>query len=320
MKQKKNIYRRLLTCCIIAAALASCCDQFDLNQLQNPSKLVVYCFPSDADTTYISVTNSVGVKKYADTHKIHNIASARVSYTVNGQPRPVSQQADGTFYVVGTHQPGDHVCISVEHPDYATVSAQTTVPEQVPVELKDVREVMEYDSYWLEMGHYYQLRATFTDPVASTDYYAVRVRVYGIVGDNHPMEFWPDIATIDEPQLQGLSDIDGDFGFENEYYQHFYIFNDQGINGQTYTMHLDIQAQHYSDNPEEPARYQVLLYKIAPEYYRFLKSINEVENNELARSGFAQLMPTYTNIRQGAGVLGGYWWQASNWCELTEEK
>lgn len=318
MKQKKNIHWRLFICCVIVAALTSCKDHFDLDQLQNPSKLVLYCFPSSADTTYISVTNSVGVKKYADTHKIAKVADARVSYAVNGQPRQVQRQDDGTFYVLGAHQPGDRVSISVEHPDYASVSAETVVPERVPVELRDVREVVEYDSYWLELVHYYQLRATFTDPAATTDYYAVRVRVQGFSGDNRPQEYWPEIFTLDEPLLQSLSGIDEDFGFENEYYSRFYIFSDQDINGQTYTMHLDIQALHYSYDPDSPAHYQVLLYKIAPEYYYFLKSINDVENNELAKGGFAQLMPTYTNIRQGVGVMGGYWWQASEWRLLDE--
>lgn len=308
----------LLVGCAFATVLTSCKDQFDLDQLRNPSKLVVYCFPSQADTTYVSVTNSVGVQRYADTHKTGNVADARVSYTVNGEPRPVGQLADGTFYVVGGHEPGDHVGISVEHANYAPVTAETTVPGQVAVQLNDVREVSEYDSYWLEVRDFYQLRATFDDPATTNDYYAVRVRVTGRSGDGRLEEYWPEIATLDEPVLQSTSQIDEDFGFENEFYRRFYIFSDGDINGQTYTLHLNIEAQRYSLGLDEPARFQVLLYKITPEYYRYLKSVNDVENNELATSGFAQLMPTYTNIRQGAGVLGGYWLQASEWRLLDE--
>lgn len=39
----------------LGMGLTSCTDHYDLGKLQNPSKLVVYCFPATDDTTYINV-------------------------------------------------------------------------------------------------------------------------------------------------------------------------------------------------------------------------------------------------------------------------
>ncbi|MBQ9357844.1 MAG: DUF4249 domain-containing protein [Prevotella sp.] len=318
MDKKHNIIF-LLAAASIFATLCGCKDSFDLDTLQNPPKLVVYCFPSDADTTYISVTNSVGVKKFTDTRKIANLADARVSYTVNGESREVKPLDNGMFYVVGSHAPGDAVDIRVEHDDFAPVTAQTTVPLPAAVELKSVRTVREYDSYWMETREFHQLLATFTDPAATADYYAVRVLLKGFDISGDSATVWPKVETLDEPLLHGISDIDEDFGYENNFYGDLCIFSDQDINGQTYTLHLDIETKAGLPDYKLDWQYQVVLFKISPEYYRFLKSINDVENNELAQGGFAQLTPTFTNIHSGAGVLGAYTRAFSTWCRLQNE-
>ena len=41
--------------------LMSCKDSFDIDSLQEQPKLVVSCFPSMGDTTFVSVTRSVAV-------------------------------------------------------------------------------------------------------------------------------------------------------------------------------------------------------------------------------------------------------------------
>ena len=108
----------------LGVGLTSCTDHYDLDKLQNTSKLVAYCFPAADDTTYINVTASMGVKKFTDTRGIHGLDDAQVVYRVNGQERHVHQlsallpgedDADGVFYVLGGPQPGDRVEILVSH-------------------------------------------------------------------------------------------------------------------------------------------------------------------------------------------------------------
>lgn len=357
---------------LLLLAFSSCRDHFDIDSLNTEAKLVVYCFPSaNRDTTWISVTNSVPVRKYTDTRDISNLAGARIIYKVNGEQREVCKTEnaslgrtatglDPTFYVLGRHRGGDLVSVSVACDGYPSATAETTVPEQAPVELQRVVTVREYDPEWYAVRDFIQLQASFTDPAASRDYYAVRVgiREYGGVGvgvytdelGNNTSWFvndyatyrrlqheipeatwsyeitdsttiWAEIETLDEPLLNPLSSIDEDFGFENNFYGNFYIFSDEEINGQAYTLHLNIaDSRHYSSKDYNWAKaYQVVLYRISPEYYRFLKSINDVDNNELAKGGFSQLMPTFSNVLGGIGVLGGFTSAQSEWKGIDEQ-
>ncbi len=57
----------------------------------------------------------------------------------------------------------------------------------------------------------------------------------------------------------------------------------------------------------------MLLYRISPEFYRFVKSYNDMANNELAQGGFAPVSPTLSNVSGGFGLLGTYATGWSNW-------
>lgn len=48
---------------VLAFTFNSCKDQFDINVLRESPKMVVYCFPSTADTTFINVSRSIPVQQ-----------------------------------------------------------------------------------------------------------------------------------------------------------------------------------------------------------------------------------------------------------------
>lgn len=346
----------------IGVGLLSCTDHYDLDKLQNTSKLVVYCFPATDDTTYINVTASVAVKKFTDTRGIRALNDAQVTYRVNGQERSVHQlsallpgedEANGVFYVLGGHRPGDRVEIRVSHPDYGEATAEAMVPDAVPVSLDRVVTTTEFDPDWYDSRTFHKLLATFTDPATTADYYAVRVvqKQYAGSATGHVYEggqeistwyisniddyrrlceqyptiewevevsdstiSWPEIAINDEPLLNPLSEIDSDFGFSSDFYGGFCIFSDEQISGQTYTLHLNIPTyNHRGQENSWGEAYSVLLYRISPEFYRFLKSYNDMANNELAQGGFALVAPTLSNVSGGFGLLGTYATGWSDW-------
>jgi hypothetical protein len=360
--------------------MTGCKDSFDMDDLHEKAKLVVNCFPSMEDTTWIEVTHSIPVGKGATTNLQYNsmeVRNAHVVYTVNGEQRVVGwkdgisipgteAKMSGRYFVTGRHQVGDRVDIKVSAPDYADVNASTVVGEGVPVTLDSLIETQVYDEEDQYTRSVYQLSATFTDPATTTDYYAVRVRCKHYQGtaigdlrpeyvnndlyDNdewrhvvwslrHEWEYenvcsgWgevydfhlqldsiysqPEILTMSEPLLQPLGGIDSDFGFGNDFYQNFYIFTDEDINGQTYTLHLNISAYHVQAPFDEygfrPVQYQVQLYHLTPEMYRYVKSINDVDNNDLVEGGFSMVQLTYSNVRGGIGIVGGYGYSESDW-------
>lgn len=334
-------YRTLLIECIVATVLAACKDNFDIDTLHEGAKLAVSCMPSQADTTWIEVTHTIPVAK--GSHKANyqdflEVKGARIGYRVNGQARIVGWQ-EGTrnqwgeklcadrYYVVGAHQPGDQVEIRVEAEGYGSVHGATTIPQPQPIDLESVTYTRVYDPIDETSHNVYQLAATFTDPETSTDYYALRLRCMHIfnasAGDPKADSLQldtvytsPEILTYSEPLLRQITSLDNDFGFSSDFYQEFAFFSDQQINGHTYTLHLDLREdnKYLFNQPEcEPLQYQVCLYRISSEFYHYLRSINDIDNNGLAQAGMSLLSPTYSNVSGGVGFVGGYYMTKSQW-------
>ncbi|WP_036909914.1 DUF4249 domain-containing protein [Prevotella sp. FD3004] len=128
---------------------------------------------------------------------------------------------------------------------------------------------------------------------------------------------YPIINNEDEPLLNPISEMDENFGFDSDFFREFYIFSDASINGQTYTLHLNVATNATVSHYEFLMRYQVQLYHITPELYRYVKALNDVENNELAQSGFSLLTPTPSNILNGVGIMGGYNVTETEWITKT---
>lgn len=357
--------------CLSAIVLltAACKDSFDIDQLHEPSKLSICCFPSAAGITWIEVTHTISIHEGNSPSSDMIARNAHIVYKVNGKEREVHRATDeqihqtpsigaARYYVEGPHQPGDHISIDVSEEGYQPVSTETTIPLPVPIEAESLKPVTVYSNYDSEFRTFDQLTASFTDPAETRDYYALRVCQMHINGhavgradpdydtwgelyyrttyypnsyvnmlemaEKHPEAEWTielsDSAYVykkvyneSEPLLNPLSEMDEDFGFDSNYYQYFYIFSDETINGQTYTLHLNLDDIHSVDGHKFWKQYRVELYHITPEMFRYLKSINDVDNNELAEGGFSILTPTFSNVRGGIGIVGGYALSASEW-------
>lgn len=316
--------------------MTSCKDSFDIDTLHEEALLAVSCLPSQADTTWIELTHTIPVAKGAQAARYDDymeVVGAHIIYKVNGEERPVGWKpfpknrwgeklGSDRYYVVGSHQPGDRVEVGVETDGYPTVRSATTVPQPLPIDLRSVVHTRVFDAVSGSTHNVIRLTATITDPAETADYYALRLR------SKHYFERSDGSQLVDslylssrilastEPLLQLVTSLDDDFGFSGDYYQDFPIFTDQHINGQTYTLHLDMlenMAYKFSQHECAPAQYQVQLYHLSPEFYRYVKSINDIDNNNLAQRGLSMLLPTYTNVSGGVGILGAYWMTESGW-------
>ena len=300
---------------LLIALLASCKDDISLPEAGNEAKLVVYCFPSTSDTTYISVSRSLPVKQYKEGMKIKNIDDARSTYTVNGQQRKVTNSGNGIYYVVGKQKTGDKIAVTVSADSLPTASAETSIPDTVAISDPKSRQTKVYNDDYETMMDYEQVMASFKDPSATKDYYAVRVLLKNISAQYSEEDslyyeqyfYYPEINTKNEPLLVSKTNIDDAFGFSDNYYGGLCIFDDAGISGE-YTFHLNV----YDNNPFWSHSYgtkryeRVELLHLTPEYYKFLFSINAEENSDLAQYGLSQLMPTATNVNGGLGVVAGW--------------
>lgn len=273
--------KKILFFLFLALSVMSCKDEFSVSNLpEAKAKLVVYCMPSTADTTYITVSRSIPLKQYNATQKNVLIDDAAISYQLNGQTMPVTALGNGRYRVVGKQKAGDKVQLRVEAQGLEAVEASTEIPQAIGISHLATRMVRMKEDPSSNVKDFLQLQATFTDPAETHDYYAVCVRrkmlrnfhvaCYRNMGgemqvvrvyydydeyletskyqqwDSTSIEyqydnFYVPITTASEPLLNPLSDIDNDFDFSSEFYQNFYIFDDATINGKTYTLHLNIE-------------------------------------------------------------------------------
>ena len=285
--------KKILFFLFLALSIMSCKDEFSVSNLpEAKAKLVVYCMPSTADTTYITVSRSIPLKQYNATQKNVLIDNAAISYQLNGQTMPVTALGNGRYRVVGKQKAGDKVQLRVEAQGLEAVEASTEIPQAIGISHLATRMVRMKEDPSSNVKDFLQLQATFTDPAETHDYYAVCVRrkmlrnfhvaCYRNMGgemqvvrvyydydeylemskyqqwDSTSIEyqydnFYVPITTASEPLLNPLSDIDDDFDFSSDFYQNFYIFDDATINGKTYTLHLNIEPFVRATNMSDKA-------------------------------------------------------------------
>ncbi len=329
--------------CLILTCLtfASCKDDFDVDKLQDTSRLVVYCFPTEGDTTLVAVSKSLPIASFKGEMDVQSQqpVDAHIIYKVNGVELPVKRIENleearlfstnnakwhlvrlvGQYYVVGKQKEGDNIQVQVSADGFSSVSASTYIPNRVNIQMGEVRfdeKNSDADSY----SRVDKIEATFQDNASTQDYYSVMVKLRQMEGTHRDSLSWVtrdiELSTMGEPLLNRKTKLNDDFGFDDfTFYGNSYIFNDRTINGQSYTLHLeamsaDMHANEYNNYGTWDwvfgYDYIVELYKVTPEYYRFLKSINDAQSNDWADAGLMQVAPTYSNVKGGFGIVAGY--------------
>ena len=315
------------------ALLVSACEverHMSIDMLDNESRLVVYCMPSaERDTTIIQVSHSLPINgnhgAYSDAFV--PIENCDISYRVNGEARtvvalPMDESTPtvppGSYYVVGQHAPGDRIDLTVSHEGFPPTSATTVVPAPVsigPLSMRSVSRLSEYDS----RENYYQLMADIEGQ--PNEYYAVQVEQ--LVTRHY---YWADtlrcdsshasipITTLDEPLLNPLTDADEEFEYDNSFIGNLYIFAGSSLpDGRPYTLHLDVS--HYGHS----GTLRLVFYRLTPEYYRFVKSVNDANNNGMAEYGLSTITPTFSNVNGGLGFVGAYAAVVTDWLDVDPD-
>ena len=326
----------------LAAVLVACQEDMDISQLHQAPKLVVYCMPSPVETTWIDI--SLSEPLYPDGSHPDKFKPV-IIYTVNGQQQPVRSTEAGRYYADCRHQAGDHVRLEVRADGVATAIGETTIPDTVSITPIGQREIVRSTDTTNE-EYFIQLMASFTDNPLTTDYYAIdahRLDVLQRWYDDKwqtPDGDWEtrrvmlptdsiivrgEISRLDEPLLQPRTDADAEFLYEEKLLDNFHLFNDKRIttDGQPYTLHLNCYkyrswGKDYYDSSSQKhlfRGYRLTLYHLSPEFYQFVKSMNDAENNGLADYGLSQVSPTVSNVRGGLGFVGGYNRTVTAWFE-----
>lgn len=300
---------------ILTAVLSSCTYHFELDEVDASEKLVLYCFPSNKDTTVIQLSKSVPVSKREPLDK--SVRNADIHFTVNGKEQAIYWNEDSTsslpaqcYYTLGKCGKNDCQQLQAASTGLPAITAQTVMPDNFP--LKEVRLAPKGDS-----DNTLQVLVTFKDDGGTNDYYGIRLIKKEITtkdGDEDVSFQSVEFDLKDEPLLNNLSDLDEIFMFSNRFFQNLYIWDDEKIPGKEYTIRLNMDYQKdYDvdwDNFSYRAEYKIYLYKLSPEFYSYFKTLNNINNNDLGNHGLSPMLHHYTNVSNGIGVMGA--------CQITE--
>ena len=158
---------------LITFVATACSDNVSLDQLtHNPSKLVIYAFPTEGDTIDITISAT-----YPISGKMPTINIQSLSCTTNGIADRIISLGDSIidnsipimrFAAIGTHSYGGRIDIKVKATDFQEAYGNTVIPQKPTIE-----------NVWLETSsfkgsNYPVVRLNMIDNM-STPYYAVRI-------------------------------------------------------------------------------------------------------------------------------------------------
>lgn len=250
----------------------------------------------------------------------------------------------GQYYVVGKQKEGDNITLEVSADGFPAVSAATYIPQSVKIGIDELSfEKVSSDQsldnvlasfmddgaskdYYSVMVQKNHMEGEVVGVDVDGSHYVVGDEYqYKEFSEKYPNAVWTfsmhkssyaqAIDTDKEPVLTKTTELDEDLGFdEYGYYGLSYIFDDHLLNGKRYTLHLSLASTYYTNNYYYTDSwdkmfgyaYIVELYKLTPEYYRYLSSINSAQSNSWAEAGIMQVTPTYSNVKGGFGVVAGY--------------
>lgn len=342
MRQQYSLFIYIL---LAVLSLTACKDDFGIDKVKSTPKLILYCMPTVGDTTVIKLTRSLPVNTQGD---ITPVNDAHINYSVNGKTAEIINLDDGTYKAVAHQTAGDRITLTAEAEGLPAVSASTTILDAVVIDDVKIKKVHLYSNYEEMAEDFYQLSASFTDPGNTKDYYAVQVvdgtithkgEIYTQNSSQYraPSDIADEMDTVEsvrqiyldsEPLINRLGNIDYDFGYDDDDYDHFYLFTDDDINGKTYTLHLNVWYEPGQETVKLPdgsmssqlvsPYYRVILYHITPEFYHFIHSIGSLDNNDLAKAGLSNIAPSYGNVKGGIGMTAGYHKTKTKWTRYEE--
>lgn len=320
---------------MVTALFVSCQMDRDIEigKLIGPPKAVINCFPTANGYTevFVSESKSSTGNKPGD-FKRPNVTA--LNYNLNGTQQGVRRlESKRVFYATNAQQKsGDRVRVDVQADGLPHAWGETIIPEAVPI--KDLTSDVKGSGIYKKQ----HLALTFKDPAGESNRYAVQVVEKLIVGKRYKydendnlikvecrdtLEFLSTVDTQYEPLLSGVNFANLMFNEEgSKFLNNFYFFTDEGIAGKEYAMNLCLQAtetDYYIKDSEDVYHkmtideediiqhsYTATLFSITPEFYRFMKSLNDTYNNELGEAGLSVLMPVYSNVNGGLGIVAGY--------------
>ena len=308
--------RREISFLILTLSLISCETYFDVEIPEEPSKLYAFCVPGAEDTTAIII----GVMKYAMSSETYDLTKAEIDFRVNGVSQEISYNKGyavknlpgDCFYTPCKINPQDKVTIDVSLDGLEDISSEAVIPDY-PVNPQFIIDLVDNSVNKSRFTLKYEDESDET-------YYAVLFREK----EYHYEEWWyEDMPGVIEKseytdwyEMYSSSEYDTFQSFPELYrnsmnnqaglmfWRNSDVPQEGGIRSITFNMYIKKDVI-YSERSYIDYSYEARLYKITKDLFDYYFSELVSANNYLTDFGLAQNYGTFTNIRNGFGILGG---------------
>lgn len=321
-------YLKWLLLCFVLLSVVSCMKEIDLEHLRPAPRLVL----NSVMTVGQPVTASLSRTWFYTEDKPNvTLTDANVHLYVNDQlyGQMTWKEGDSGYNNRGYYQSpylpkqGDRLKITANMKEYKEVVAETIIPEPVFIQKASYRvDTIRYANNSQSVEQ--RVLVTFQDNPDRSDFYLINFYLDYPVWDSEKLEFTGEYAQIpayvdysDDPLFSSsLTALEKIMGYDWLSGKHGRVFTDDLINGKTYTINVSPGYYYipgYSSymeayNSDFPIYYTVVLQTISEGYYRYMKSILDIDDGtlqeSLAGSGFAEPIRIYSNVVGGTGILG----------------
>lgn len=309
---------RLLIYILVLWVGCTSCYQFEEIRIDPPVPHAVlnamFC-PDSLVRANLSRTTSDAERKGADATAF--IDDAEVELSVNGRLQgKLEKEAAPGWYRLPGYRPavGDRLEITARTSDYGTVSGKTGIPGKTAILSVDTVSRHRVGSWGYEWDDL-EISIRMQDIQGERNFYLLTVspkRFWQkgdqvIDADTLAYGYWPWWqVSIDENSPLENGDMDRGV-YQSAFYCGF-LLTDEGADGQEMTLKLTLSDPELSYRGEEIRcrNYcRISLSSISRSYYLYRRSraLQKEQNDILGDAGLREPIPTYTNIRNGYGLV-----------------
>lgn len=313
----------------MALPFFACENEIVFSGNEKESKMVINGFLSPDSIVKIHISKS---KFFLENDSnFESIANATAQLWINGELKGNMQNVGKGYYTFNyTPKSGDKIKILASSDRYKDVYFEEEIPRAVPILAIDTFSVVQDDSYSVTYqydatGGYVidtigilhsikmNVKVTFKDSMNFNNYYLLDVKTRKTYSDGTSRT--ASLNFYSEDIVFGGTSAQSEL-FE-ESFNEYYEFNDDLINGKTYTFpfvsylnsfdYLDgSQNNNWTGEAVSPDVKQeiiVELISVSKAYYLYLKSLDAIHNST---DFFSEPIQVYSNVIGGIGLVGGY--------------
>lgn len=320
----------IITMVSLGFALEACQTDFFLGE-PTSEELCLICFPGQRDTTIIQLYKTVPIGGWYDGSPY--LKSADIVFTVDGERQvveyaeePVGSVPKGCWFFVCAITSGQQVEVKASVENVPAICAKTTIPFPSPA----------FEYKWISSG----IEVSFVDDASSNDYYGLAVVCEQTLEKDgkkritvHNMPPYSEgygtheIAVVRDYYDTGFTGWSlwpkwtGYYGVR--------VWKDSAFNGAQVKLAMAVNPANFGSgydaeyDPEmegaaESFRYKVCLYSFSEEFFKYMSALDYQFLNDYATYGIVPMMPSYTNITAGCGILAGWTMSESEWMEIDD--